>query len=329
MGFREVPTSSQRLRDRSPARNALRAPVLESSLKIVILGKGKSGTTVLMHMITAAFPECRPVPGGFHAHVRDRRAAGVAADSFVCKFTYNDKKGRSFDAVERHIADEGYQKKIWVTRDPRDNAVSDALFRWRRRHGKSGRQFRACLSLVERKERDPRSVDFSEIYRFTGDRGGPATLEKTIADERTRYRRMTDFVGGLGPDWFIFKYEDLVDGNLAALSEYLGREVLPTSELPREDRVKARTKSYGDWRNWFTEEDVRIFEPLFAPYMELVGYDGGDWELAPEPTLDPATTSLYMRRIAAEGRLDRLRGVKKRMARVRAAAAGFVGRNPT
>jgi len=197
-------------------RDPSRAPALESSVKIVILGKGKSGTTALMHMIAAAFPECRSVPGGFRAHVRERMEPGAGSDSFVCKFTYNDKKGRSFDTVERHIADEGYDKKIWVTRDPRDNAVSDALFRWRRRHGKSGRQFRACLPIVERKERDPRSVDFSEIYRFTGDRGGPERLEKMISNERIRYQRMTEFVKSLGPDWFIFKYEDLVDGRFAA-----------------------------------------------------------------------------------------------------------------
>ena len=297
-------------------------------MKIVILGKGKSGTTVLVHMLAAAFPECRPVPGGFRAHVRERRGAN-AGDSFVCKFTYNDKKGRSFDTVMRHVADEGYHKKIWVTRDPRDNAVSDALFRWRRRHRKSGRQLRACLSLVERKQRDPRSVPFSEIYRFTGDPGGPETLEQMIANERRRYERMTDFVGGLGPDWFIFKYEDLVDGKLAALSEYLGREVLASSELPRDDRVKARTKSYGDWRNWFTEDDVRSFEPLFAPYMELVGYDAGDWELAPEASIDPATASEYIRRIAAEGRFDRLRSAKERVRRLYGAAARGVGRNPS
>jgi hypothetical protein len=311
-------------------RDSSRAPALENSLKIVILGKGKSGTTALMHMVAAAFPECRSVPGGFRAHVRERMEQGAGNDDFVCKFTYNDKKGRSFDAVERHIADEGYDKKVWVTRDPRDNAVSDALFRWRRRHGKSGRQYRLCLPLVERKERDPRSVDFSEIYCITGDLGGPETLEKMIANERIRYQRMTEFVRNLDSEWFIFKYEDLVDGNFAALSEYLGREVQSTFELPREDRVKARTKSYGDWRNWFTEDDVRIFEPLFAPYMESVGYDAADWELAPEARVDPETASLYMRRIAAEGRFDRfdrLRAMKEGAARLYGAAVARLGRS--
>ncbi len=81
-------------------------------------------------MVGAAFPECRQVLGGFRAHARERaRRKADPNDSFACKFTYNEKKGRSFDAVMQHIADEGYEKKIWVTRDPRDNAVSDALYR--------------------------------------------------------------------------------------------------------------------------------------------------------------------------------------------------------
>lgn len=276
-------------------------------MKIVILGKGKSGTTVLVHMIAAAFPECREVTGGFHVHARERREAAADDDSFVCKFTYNEKKGRSFDAVMRHIVEEGYDKKIWVTRDPRDNAVSDAMFRWRRRHGKSRRQFRACLPLVERKEAAPRSVAFQEIHRYTGDPGGPESLEQMIENEGRRYREMTDFVRGLDSDWLIFKYEDLVEGNFSALSDYLGREIRPSSELPGVDRVKARTKSYGDWRNWFNEEDVRVFAPLYSPYMELAGYDADDWRIATEPVIDPATASRYMRRIADEGRFDLVR----------------------
>jgi hypothetical protein len=280
-------------------------------MKIVILGKGKSGTTVLVHMVAAAFPECRPVLGGFRAHVHARSRAGSARDaSFVCKFTFNDKKGRSFDAVMRHIVDEGYDKKIWLARDPRDNAVSDALFRWRGRHGKSERQYRACLELVKRKERDPRSVPFCEIFRFSGDPGGPESIEQAIAMERERYARMCEFVRGLGSDWFVFGYEDLVDGKLTELSGYLGREILPVVSMPEEDRVKARTKSYGDWCSWFTEEDVRIFAPVYEPYMELMGYDVSEWELDPSPRIDPAAASEYMRRLELDGRRRGFQGLR-------------------
>jgi hypothetical protein len=296
-------------------------------MKIVVLGKGKSGTTALLHMIAAAFPECRPVLGGFRAHAKDRARASSDPDgSYACKFTFNDRKGRSFDAVMRHIAREGYDKKIWVTRDPRDNAVSDALFRWRRRHGKSHRQYRACLSLVQRKEREPGAVPFCEIYRYTGDSGGPQSLGELVDAERTRYERMCDFVRNLCSDWFIFKYEDLVDRKLTALSAYLGREVRVDVEVPLDDRLKARTKSYGDWRNWFLEEDVRIFEPIYAPYMGLVGYDRSDWSLNPHPTVAPELASEYMKRVSIEGRFGRLRSVRDRAGKLYETAASIVGR---
>jgi hypothetical protein len=297
-------------------------------MKIVILGKGKSGTTALFHMVAATFPECRPVLGGFRAHTRERaRRNRNPNDSFACKFTYNEKKGRSFDAVMRHVADEGYEKKIWVARDPRDNAVSDALFRWRGRHGKSVGQYRACLPLVQRKERDPSAVPFHEIYRYTGDPGGPETPEELVAAEGARYRRMCEFVGSLGSDWFIFKYEDLVDQNFAELSAFLERKVRADAEIPRDDQVKARTKSYGDWRNWFVEEDIRIFEPIYTPYMDLVGYDSSDWSLNPNPTIDPALASEYMKRLSFDGRFVRLRCVRKRVGRLLDSATSSIGRH--
>ena len=296
-------------------------------MKIVVLGKGKSGTTALLHMIAAAFPECQPVLGGFHAHAKNRaRPSSDPDESYACKFTYNDRKGRSFDAVMRHIAAEGYDKKIWVTRDPRDNAVSDALFRWRRRHGKSRQQYRACLALVQRKERAPDSVPFYEIYRYTGDSGGPHSLEQLVDEERTRYERMCEFVRDLGDDWFVFRYEDLVDRNFAALSAYLGRDVRADAEIPRDDQLKARTKSYGDWRNWFLEEDVRILEPVYAPYMDLVGYDSSDWKLNPDPTIDPAIASEYMQRLSLDGRPSGWKALAARIGRLTESAALSLGR---
>ena len=296
-------------------------------MKIVILGKGKSGTTVLVHMVAAAFPECQPVLGGFRAHAKSRAESGSDADaSFACKFTYNDKKGRSFDAMMRHIADEGYDKKIWVARDPRDNAVSDALFRWRGRHGKSDRQFRACLPIVKRKEADPSSVPFSEIYRYSGDPGGPESLERLVEMERTRYERMCEFVGNLDSDWYIFNYENLVEGKLEGLSAYLGREVRPAEEMPMEDQVKARTKSYGDWRNWFVEEDVRLFEEIYRPYMDLVGYDSSDWKLNPVPTIDSAIASEYMRRLFLDGRPEGWKALAARIRWLSQSAVASLGR---
>jgi len=285
------------------------------SMKILVLGKGKSGTTILLHMIGEAFPECRRVVGGFHRHVRSRKSAHPGAhDSLVCKFTYNEEKGRSFDSLLWHAAVEKYDKKIWIARDPRDNAVSAALYRWHARHGKIRRQFRACLPLVQQKERDPRSVAFHEIYRFSGEPGGPQTIEQLVATEQARYARMCSFVRGLSADWFVVRYEDLMDQDFAGLSAYLGRGVRPDVKLPPAHQVRARTKSYGDWQNWFLEQDVALFGPIYKPYMDLLGYDSSDWRTHPNPTIDPAVASEYMKRLSVE---DGFHGLQRLRAQLR------------
>jgi len=296
-------------------------------MKIVILGKGKSGTTVLHQMVAAAFPECRPVPGGFRAHARERAHPDAdPAASFVCKFTYNDDRGRSFGAVMEHIADEVYDKKIWVARDPRDNAVSNALYRWRRRHGKSRAQFRQCLERVRQKERDPAAVPFHEIYRFTGDAGGPESPAELIVSERTRYERMVQFVESLGSDWLIFKYEDFVDRKLEALSAYLGRDLRAAAEVSLEDRLKVRTKGYGDWRNWFVPADVEMFRPIYTPYMDLVGYDSEDWALEPVPKIEPALASEYMKRLANDVPFERFHDVTRKVGRLVGSVTSILSR---
>jgi hypothetical protein len=47
-----------------------------------------------------------------------------------------------------------------------------------------------------------------------------------------------------------------------------------------------RTKSTGDWRHYFTEEDVKLLKRAYTPYMELIGYDFSDWDLNPNPVIE-------------------------------------------
>jgi hypothetical protein len=100
-------------------------------------------------------------------------------------------------------------------------------------------------------------------------------------------------------------------------------------EIPRDDQLKARTEAYGDWKNWFLAEDVRILEPIYAPYRELVGYDSGDWPPNPHPTITPALASEYMKHLSVEGRFERLEFVRDRGGRLCETAASFVGRHPS
>ncbi len=102
----------------------------------------------------------------------------------------------------------------------------------------------------------------------------------------------------------MYRYEDMVDKKFEALNSYLGFETESDAEVPSgtgKEKV-VRKKTYGDWRHWFTEDDVAFFKPAYAPYMEAVGYNCGDWDLSPEPLIEPQFSSEYMKDLPRKAR---------------------------
>lgn len=278
-------------------------------MKIFILGRGKSGTTALLFKVAAGLPNCRAFSGGHPG-----KYAGEFENS-VHKHTYSERKGKTFEVYHQHVADEKYDRKIWMARDPRDVAVSRMLFRWHK--GPKGRwkQYRAHLALVQKKELDPKSIPFHVLCRYIGHGNWPLTTQEVIEDERLRYQRMSDFVNGLGDDWLIFKYEDMIEGNFTDLNEYLGFAIKNDAEVPKSTKKAkvARKKAYGDWRNWFIEEDVEIFKPAYLPYMEAIGYDCDDWSVSAQPVMEPEFSSMYMKRLVRENTSNPFRKLREKL----------------
>jgi len=263
-------------------------------MKIMILGTGKSGTTALVFKVASGLPNCHAFSGGKPGkYVGDYQNA-------VYKHTYHEGKGKSFELFRDHLEKEHYDRKIWIARDPRDVAVSRMLYRWQRGIQGQEAQYQAHLQLVLQKEEDPRSVAFYEICRHIGYNGWPIPTEEVVEEEHIRYQHMWDFVKTLGEDWFLFTYEDMVSGNYNALNTFLGFKVQEDAEVPKSTgKAKVvRKKSTGDWRHWFTEEDVELFKPVYTPYMESMGYDCSDWALHPNPVIEPEYSSMYMQRLA-------------------------------
>ncbi len=287
-------------------------------MKIMLLGLGKSGTTALLYKIAAGLPGCEAFSGG-----RPGKYVGDYENA-VYKHTYEERKGKGFDLYREHLKHEHYDRKVWIARDPRDVAVSRMLYRWNRGCVGSRAQFRAHLERVRRKETDPSSISFLELCRYAAHGDWPCEPEAVIEEERQRYARMSEFASGLGEDWFIFTYEDMVRGNFDALNAYLGFRVQDDTEVP-DSTGKAkvvRKKVSGDWRNWFTEEDVERFRPAYLPYMELMGYDTEDWAPAPRPLIEPEFASQYMRKLTERVALDTARRLKGHARRLFSRKAG-------
>ncbi|MBW1980802.1 MAG: hypothetical protein JRJ12_06235 [Deltaproteobacteria bacterium] len=271
-------------------------------MKIFILGTGKSGTTALLYKVAGGLPNCQAFSGG-----RPGKYVGDYQNA-VYKHTYEERKGKTFDLYLAHLQKEAYDRKIWMARDPRDVAVSRMLYRWHRGYLGSKKQYQAHLDLVLKKEQDPASVPFHVICRYSGHNGWPRTTEEVVAEEERRYKRMSKFVRELDQDWFIFTYEQMVAKNFDDLNSYLGFQVKVDTEVPRSTgKAKVvRKKATGDWRHWFTPEDVELFKPVYLPYMEVIGYDCEDWALSQQPVIEPEFSSQYMQSLPRRKSLNSL-----------------------
>jgi hypothetical protein len=86
------------------------------------------------------------------------------------------------------------------------------------------------------------------------------------------------------------------------LEKYLGFQVAGKAEVPEHFQRVVRTKGYGDWRNWFTEEDVDKYRKMISPWLEKYGYDANDWQLNPAPVIDASHCSEYFMRLVREQR---------------------------
>jgi hypothetical protein len=269
-------------------------------MRIFILGVGKSGTTALVYKVATGLPNCRAFSGGEPGKYLGQY------ENAVYKHTYEARKGKTFDIFLEHLRKVHYDRLIWMARDPRDVAVSRTLYRWNRGSLGRGKQYRAYLDLILKKERNPSAIPFYQICQYAGHKGWPMAVEEVEAEEQQRYQQMHEFVKGLGDQWFLYKYEDMVQNHFGALNRYLGFKVGQDTEVPKSTgKAKVvRKKSFGDWRNWFTEEDVALLRPVYLPYMQWMGYDCDDWALSGKPVIEPEYSSAYVQKLAAKKNLN-------------------------
>ena len=271
-------------------------------MKILILGTGKTGTTAMVYKVAGGLPNCHAFSGGHPGkYIGDYENA-------VYKHTYEERKGKSFEVFKEHLSKEHYDRKIWMARDPRDAAVSRMLYRWHKGYAGAKGQYEAHLDLVLKKEKDPRSIPFIEICRYTGHENWPRTAEAVVEEEQHRYDQMLKLVNILDKDWFFFTFENMVDNNVQALNDYLGFEIQTDAEVPSSSgKAKViRKKASGDWRHWFTEEDITLFKPAITPYMEFIGYDCSDWSLEPDPAIEPEYSSVYMQNLTRKATKNKI-----------------------
>jgi hypothetical protein len=259
-------------------------------VKVVIFGPPRSGTTALFYVIKAVMP----------ARTRllfepREYAPGPRDDSVLAKVLSTCPDGETVIAYPTFF---GFDRKVVLTRDPRDWIVSGVLF-LPQEHETLYRDRRALgriLDILRRKERDPRSVSVKELLATVVEATPGGSFDRTARWLATQLRWFADFEPTV-PGRLLLRYEDLVDGRLEPLESYLGRRLDPDPTVPPPHDHVTRSKRHGSWRHWFTAEDIEYFRPLTEPYLQRYGYSP-DWTLADEPAILPAEGSRYVARTA-------------------------------
>jgi hypothetical protein len=268
-------------------------PEQDTARHIVIFGAYKSGTTGLFSVVRRSLhpeprvffesPEYLPKAGDDGRHLLAKVILGVGRRGPI-------SRPESFGHFDRQIL---------LCRDPRDWLVSGMLFMIQQ-HEVAYRDMEvlhALLSLLRRKEADPLSISFGDLFNAISTacgRGDAAAHDAWIECQlasliafKTRQSRV-----------HVFRYEDFVGGKWAALEEYLDLPLARDTSVGPEHKHVPRTLAAGDWRNWFLPEDVERFRPLLLPYMRCHGY-ADNWEVTPPASIAAEHGSSYVARTVA------------------------------
>lgn len=271
-------------------------------MRVLVVGKAKTGTTALVSLVKGALEPCHLVMEP--KSVLDfGPASQTETGNEAIKILYEHYRGRlrHLDAIVHAEFGFPVDKVVFIARDVRDEMVSKLLY-----HAKVARDdkvvtdptvFAEWVGVLEQKEHDPTALSFHDLcLRFHELFGVDMWARITNMDEKVWYERY--IAEGVDRDRIVVRYEDMVVGNNDALAEYLG--VPLTSDMSSVDLGQyghtIRSGKSGNWRSVFTPADVDVLRPMLREALPGPLYD--DWELDPEPRLDPDEYSGYVRRIS-------------------------------
>ena len=255
--------------------------------KVLIVGLPKSGTSILTYSIADAVsnPEIHFEPQGING-LRD-----ISCHHQICsRMNPSVTKCLFFSRTSTLINEIShfYDKRIWISRDPRDWLISCFLYTWYHEHKMPKEKFNLALNRLKSKEFTPNKVDFIELLRLAN------SLEHFITELNGT---ITNLAKLSKSEWHFLRYEDFVQNELTELEQYLGFTVSPQSQVPKNLARVVRSKTSGNWRNWFTKNDVDFLKPKLDEHLCALGYDPTDWRLNKFQQLDPEIGSKYMRNL--------------------------------
>ena len=287
-------------------------------MKILILGLSKSGTSALAYKIYNSLPaddtdllfEQHKFTGTQVPHA----VAKVLIEGYL--WTLFPPKGQVIPPVPVDLDSFApFDKRIVIVRDPKDRAISAQLYRLYHEPYCMDEPFiQSVLRILRQKEAAPDATRFVDFFRFVEDyldyagKRTPRLPRFKMKPEQFTTRDMleAELVTYLSehPEYLIVHYEDLIDGNLGPLEDYLGLRLTGSAQIDAGMSRVERTKTYGNFKNWFNAEDMPYFKFLYRTFLQrFPRYD--DWTLNRQKNIRREHASGYVERIVNEARANR------------------------
>ncbi len=198
-----------------------------------------------------------------------------------------------------------FDRIVKIIRDPRDQAISSFLYNFYGMAGNgnaSDEQLQEMIELVRAKEQSPQAISFAtlcaevnRIMRWKGYSSRWLLTESDLVANRDYWNYLISFQ----ECGYLLKYETFMQGELMGLESYLGVQLSPNREVGEFTRTR-RSASWGNWREFFTPEDVELLRPLSEDLLNEMGYP--DWQLQPVNRLNPEHFSEYLMKLLGEAR---------------------------
>ena len=235
-------------------------------MSVLIITQRKAGSSALTHTVKEVATKSRPSKITYEPSKLQPQNSNAVTIKYVV-----EKLDRNRDSFDRNILT--YDHRIMLVRDPRDTLISLLLYYMYEDRGICGDWHRAkhVVQALRDKRCNPTEVSFAYVMGVFKEYSKHRFTDLV----RKGCRTMLELHRQYGDKCFLYRFEDMAQGNTEELSKYLGRDVTVPSFLPDKTERVVRSKASGNWRNWFHEHDNWRYCRTFDKYMKRFNYERG------------------------------------------------------
>lgn len=256
-------------------------------IKIAIFGQYRSGTTGLLYKIKNSLPDTTRVLNEPEVYIPEDNDSQCFVLAKVIAGIVDGKETADYGSFV------DFDKKVYIVRDPRDWSISGTMFLIQQEPSiyNNDKNINKVIEILKKKEQDPKSISVVELLEYLMSFIPGQSIEILRGWLIGQYKWLIGFEKRLD-DYSLIKYEEFVDNKLTNIEKYLGLELAGDAQVDSQNKHVVRTKGYGDWRNWYTQEDIEFFRPIFMDYMEKYNYEN-EWKLNEIQVIKPEFCSEY------------------------------------